>query len=101
MSRQATTITRIRRPRLFAALALVAIAALQLATAQHESAHLLGDLTESCEICLKLDTPAAAESAFASASPLPANTIDAFPLSNQVADRTPLHDQPARGPPLA
>lgn len=101
MNRQTSIIARIRRPRTFVWLALVAVAALQLATAQHESDHLLGDLTESCEVCLKLDTPASAESAFASAETLPAGSFDAAPLSSQVADRKPALVQPARAPPLA
>ena len=101
MNRQTPIIAVSRRPGWFAALALVAIATLQLAMAQHESAHLLGDLTESCEICLKLDTPAAAESAFASANTLPAAAVDAVLLSSQVFDRAPAQNQSARAPPLA
>ena len=102
LSRRQTPIhSRIRRPRLFAGLALVAIAALQLGTVHHESAHAIGDLTESCEICLKLDTPAAAESAFASINVLPFAAFDKIPLSSQVADRRPVHDQPPRAPPRA
>ena len=36
-------------------LVLLALATLQLAVAQHSSAHEVEDLAESCEVCLKLD----------------------------------------------
>ena len=36
-------------------LALLALATLQFAVAQHSTAHEIEDLAESCEVCIKLD----------------------------------------------
>ena len=62
--------THARRPSRVAWLVLLALATLQLAIAQHASAHALDDLGENCALCLKLDDSGKAASAAALVVPI-------------------------------
>jgi hypothetical protein len=99
--KEGLVIGAIRRRRTFALLALLAIATLQLATVQHEAEHLLGDLTESCETCLKLDSPVAAETAFAHAGAFPADDAALSVHGDLFLDRQPTGNTRSRAPPRA
>ena len=92
---------RTGRPSALAYAALLALGLFQLAYANHDSQHALGDVAETCDVCVHLDQPGSAPTDTTPAVAAVARSISKVSFVGIELGHEPTHLPPTRGPPLS
>ena len=99
MQEQAIDIQRYRRPGAYAWVVLCALVLFQVAWAAHDTQHTIGDIADSCAMCVQLDEGGnAVVSVDADAIAISREAV-IRPLTALIADRQPAGSKRSRAPP--